>query len=214
MTTKQRIIRQAIIEYNKKGVANVTSRDLAKKLGMSHGNLEYHFNSKEAIILSIYKQMRAEISEAYAIGDESEDLMLRFDRLLRSINDFQQKYAFFNLDLFEIARNYKAVDTLLRKTFRLREQQLKKFFDLFVEAGYLKFPDLQSQARLVHLVYVQITFWTYQKEFLPFRNSRNSSESIGLSRFVWDLMLPRMTKTGLKAFNNSLGVAYGLSRGR
>ena len=65
MKTKQKIINQAITAYNAFGLTNVTSRDLAKDLGISHGNLQYHFKNKETLLLAIYNQMKTEISGIY-----------------------------------------------------------------------------------------------------------------------------------------------------
>ncbi|MEM9142995.1 MAG: TetR/AcrR family transcriptional regulator [Bacteroidota bacterium] len=58
MTTKERIVDEAIRSRTMEGVVNVTLRKLAKALHMSHGNLEYHYATKEVLPLVLYQQMK------------------------------------------------------------------------------------------------------------------------------------------------------------
>lgn len=67
--TKQRIMETAITLFNKDGVQSITSRHIAKEMGISNGNLDYHFRNKEALLLAIYEQMRAEMSDSYRATD-------------------------------------------------------------------------------------------------------------------------------------------------
>jgi AcrR family transcriptional regulator len=194
VTTKQRIINQAISSYNEFGTTNITSRDLAKELAMSSGNLEYHFPNKESLLLAIYKQMKKEISVLYVDSDVKYTPFKRFNNLLIELENFQKKYSFFNLDVLEISRNFPKVNDLLKRTFQIRKEQMALFYDQFIEAGYFKKEPIPGMyLRSQHTVRILITFWSSQQEILPyFETIQNKS----LSVYIWDLLLPHMTEKG------------------
>jgi len=197
MKTKNKIVAQAIDTYNQKGVANVTSRELAKQLGISHGNLEYHFPNKEALLLAIYRQMREEISAAYEGKKDGQEPFEAFDQLLQHLEVFQEKYRFFNLDFLEIARNYKQVGALLDETLLLRKRQLSAFFGQFRQSGYInENVDEKSYARLLHSVMALITFWKKQQAILPFKDAGQQA----MAQHIWELLLPLMTDRGKEVY--------------
>lgn len=53
MKTRDRIIHSATELFNDQGERNITTNHIAAHLGISPGNLYYHFRNKEDIIHSI-----------------------------------------------------------------------------------------------------------------------------------------------------------------
>lgn len=198
MKTKQKIINQAIEAFNEFGVKNVTHRDLAKSLGISPGNLDYHYKNKEALLKAIYKQMREDISEVYEV--KIQDPFLHFNALLLALENLNDTYSFFNLDLLEISRNFKEVDILLKRTLLIRKEQVAYFIKLFKEYEYFK-PEINEgmYMRLQHTMRILITFWKSQQEILP---NSNLGKNENMSFYIWELLLPHMTEKGLNAYNN------------
>ncbi|WP_294673033.1 TetR/AcrR family transcriptional regulator [uncultured Fluviicola sp.] len=56
MKTKDKILRQALLQFNTEGVERVTTSSLAKNLGISLGNLHYHFPNRDSIIRQLVDQ--------------------------------------------------------------------------------------------------------------------------------------------------------------
>ena len=54
MKTRDRIIQASLEMFNEQGERNVTTNHIASKLGISPGNLYYHFKNKQQIIYDIY----------------------------------------------------------------------------------------------------------------------------------------------------------------
>ncbi len=200
MKTKQRIIDKAIEYYNKEGLTNVTSRDIAKSLNMSHGNLDYHFENKEVLLMAIYKRMKKDISRFYMERDAFTDPFEHFNELLTSLEKFHQTYSFFNLDVLEISRKYPMVNQLLKKTFHVREEQMAHFYKRFKTFGYFE-SEIQPgiYMRLQRTIRIVITFWNSQKEVLPYFGS---AQKDSMSVYIWDLLIPHMTAKGKAVYNN------------
>ena len=181
-------------------MTNVTSRTLAKSLQISHGNLEYHFPNKEALLKAIYSQMKKGISVVYEERGRAEDPFLHFNELLVKLEIFHNTYSFFNLDVLEISRNFEVVNELLKKTFQIRKEQMAHFYKRFMEYGY--FHDEINPGmymRLQHTIRILITFWKSQQEVLPYFISIQNNT---MSTYIWELLMPHMTKKGLKAYKD------------
>ena len=134
--TKQRIIDTAIDLFNKNGIQNITSRHIATEMGISYGNLDYHYKNKEALLLAIYKQMRDEMSDSYTSADPTTGSFEQIHRLLLHLESFQYKFRFFNLDVLEISRSYPKINRLLKNTFRIRKQQMADMLNPAIADGF------------------------------------------------------------------------------
>ena len=60
MKTKDKIVHVSIDLFNRNGVVAITTNHIAKELGISPGNLYFHFANKEEIIRQIFRQMAKE----------------------------------------------------------------------------------------------------------------------------------------------------------
>ena len=197
-TTKYEIISKAIDMYNSEGFSNITSRDLAKQLKMSHGNLEYHYKNKEAILSAIYDRMKEEVSAYFSETNKSLHPFEQFSVLLKKLDHFQNKYKFFNLDVVEISRQFPKLRVKVETTAQMRKDQMIGFFDLFAKAGYLKEePNKGFYLRLQHKIRVMITFWVSQETILQ---NFDTTQTISMSQSIWDLLLPNFTEKGKKEY--------------
>ncbi len=57
MTTKEKILEAARELFNKEGIDAITTRHVAARLGISHGNLCYHYPRKEILIEKLYYEL-------------------------------------------------------------------------------------------------------------------------------------------------------------
>ena len=53
--TRDRILQTALALFNEEGEENVSTVDIAAVMGISPGNLYYHFKGKEAIIAGLFE---------------------------------------------------------------------------------------------------------------------------------------------------------------
>ncbi|TBU97020.1 TetR/AcrR family transcriptional regulator [Phytopseudomonas dryadis] len=62
MKTRERILEAALQLFNQRGEPNVSTLEIATELGISPGNLYYHFHGKEPLILGLFERFQGELS--------------------------------------------------------------------------------------------------------------------------------------------------------
>jgi len=62
MKTRDRILECALHLFNQQGEPNVSTLEIANELGISPGNLYYHFHGKEPLILGLFERFQAELT--------------------------------------------------------------------------------------------------------------------------------------------------------
>ena len=55
-STKQKILDTSLALFNKQGERNVTTNHIAEAMGISPGNLYYHFRNKGVIVAALFER--------------------------------------------------------------------------------------------------------------------------------------------------------------
>ncbi len=72
MNTKERIILKSIELFNRDGVDGVPLHRIAAELGMSPGNLTYHYKNKDELIAAIYPSMADALKQALRLPADAD----------------------------------------------------------------------------------------------------------------------------------------------
>lgn len=62
MKTRDRILECALQLFNQKGEPNVSTMEVANEMGISPGNLYYHFHGKEPLVLGLFERFQNELA--------------------------------------------------------------------------------------------------------------------------------------------------------
>ena len=93
MKTRQKIISTATRLFNNNGYNTINLFELSNKLGISRGNLTYHFKDKESLLRAISDEMWSKIE-----NERSKTIQLpSFENLHNEIQlyfKFQKEYSF------------------------------------------------------------------------------------------------------------------------
>lgn len=116
--TKASIIQKAIELFNESGTASISMNALAESLGISAGNLQYHYKNKEEIIRAILEDMFKQFDVIYEqIAKPFTQETLR--QIMRINFDLVWKYRFFYREFAALLRN----DKTLANRFRTIQEQ-------------------------------------------------------------------------------------------
>lgn len=190
--TKQKILDIAADLYNRKGVSNVTMRDIAAEAGISPGNLAYHYRNHDFIIEALFRQMEQE-REAILKGVQQIPSFENINHQILPLLETAQKYRFFHLDAVHIFRTYPAIAELQREYFNNSIQYVRAVIDLSVGMGTCLPEHRPGQfQRLAHTVWMLMTFWLEQ---LTIRG-REDLGVAELQHSIWDLVVPHLTEKG------------------
>lgn len=122
MKTRDKIILAALELFNESGEPNITTNHIAAHLGISPGNLYYHFRNKEEIIHSIFDQYAHDLSIHF---QPLEHAQITADNLLvylDSVFMLMWRYRFFYANLPDILQR----DPELQQKYLAAQEGLHK----------------------------------------------------------------------------------------
>ncbi|BCG27437.1 TetR/AcrR family transcriptional regulator [Pseudomonas sp. No.21] len=103
MKTRDRILECALMLFNREGEPNVTTLEIATELGISPGNLYYHFHGKEPLVMALLERFQDELAP---LLDPPEDVELGVEDywlFLHLIVERLAQYRFLFQDLSNLA---------------------------------------------------------------------------------------------------------------
>lgn len=197
--TKHRILEASVHLFNTHGLSNVRLQQIADEVGISVGNLAYHFKNKEAITSFVYETLFEDLKRilsAYMVRPNLSD----FDRQLNQYYDFFNNHRFYLIDLFEIERSFPDVIALWHEFTGKMLLQIRKRIDFYVQCGFLvQEPKKGMYDTLTDHIWMTIAFWIPQQIL---KGQALCIESFKKS--VWAQFVPYFTNQGGQQYMNEL----------
>jgi len=195
--TKRKILDAALHLFNLYGLTNVRLQQIADEVGISVGNLAYHFYSKKAIV----QQIDAELSELLMpIISENRFFpsLIDFDNQLARYYHLLRNYSFYFIDLLELKRAYPKLYKNRAIYIQKIVLQIENWFNFNVESGLIK-KEIRAQHYKViaHTIWMIITFWMTQ----PLDRGIPEEQERIFKEVVWSQVLPYLTDTGRLEFD-------------
>ncbi|HEO1795967.1 TetR/AcrR family transcriptional regulator [Acinetobacter baumannii] len=159
LKTKDRILQISLQLFNERGERSVTTNHIAAELGISPGNLYYHFRNKHEIIKELMHQYQVETLEMLSLPD---------DRPLTTndkINYFQVlsgqlwNYRFIHRDVYHLVESNEDFKKIYPRFAGQVMQQGQRIYQAFVDAGLMKMTPSEIEALIINL-WIVLTNWT------------------------------------------------------
>ncbi|MDB0119094.1 TetR family transcriptional regulator [Acinetobacter baumannii] len=183
LKTKDRILQISLQLFNERGERSVTTNHIAAELGISPGNLYYHFRNKHEIIKELMYQYQVETLEMLSLPE---------DRPLTTndkINYFQVlsgqlwSYRFIHRDVYHLVESNEDFKKIYPRFAGQVMQQGQKIYQAFVDAGLMKMTPSEIEALIINL-WIVLTNWT---NFL-YMSGHISDNSHLEEKWVWQAL--------------------------
>lgn len=156
--TKTRVLTTALGLFNNEGESQVSAVDIAAVMGISPGNLYYHYKGKDEIILALFDDFEEEIrmvlsapvAEPLNMADNWVYLYIIFEE----IYDFR----FFYRNMSELLTRIPELKTRFSRILALKEQTVFSLLSTLHESGHLAFEEGEKGA-LAGRIAQHFTFW-------------------------------------------------------
>ena len=203
MNTKDKIIATAIDLFNIHGTKAISTNHIAKEMGISPGNLYYHFRSKNDIIRSISDNFSNELGSVFkiqldTIADFSSNLTSLFNRFFK----IQQSYQFLFLEGVHLT---KQDSKLLDNYTNLRSLIKKGYYELLSNLVEIKIMKKQSLHIIDDMLDTQwIIMWYWINHTVLDRKIYDDFQIKKGIKLSFSIIKPQLTSIGKIAFEKTL----------
>ncbi len=204
MDTKERILNQAIMAFNRSGYGAVNLFELAKSLDMSRGNMTYHFRDKEALLKEITNELWDKLTTARVAKSIPSFQNLHHD--VQLYYGLQKEYSFIFHDNQVLKHELIApkIKQLCAKTIH----DIEAAIAFSIQLGNMnKEPIPGTYKNLALTSWMLMFFWSSQRMI---RGDKTKGDG---EKVIWGLLLPHLTKKGLASFKKFFGDDYLASFG-
>lgn len=137
-TTKDKILETSIDLFNEKGCLNTSTRHISEKLGISVGNLYYHFKNKEEILIEIFiNYVNTIFKEVKAINYDKDEIFLLKDFLLNNL-ETDIRYRFLHLELNLLLITFPKFKKIMEEQLVNEIKMIKKLLNHQISYAYIK----------------------------------------------------------------------------
>ncbi|MFY0687170.1 MAG: TetR/AcrR family transcriptional regulator [Cyclobacteriaceae bacterium] len=192
---KQEILNQAIELFNARGFHNVSIKDISDSLGISPGNLTYHFSKKTDLLAAIQQQMLEDSS--IDIVPRGHITLYHFEQIFRNYSEIQAKYHFYYNNLQYIFEAFPGITKDYKRITIRRFKDAKSLIQYYIQTERLK-PENNgiNYDHYIRTIWMVSVFWTAQ-ELMTKGISRNTPSSLDI---LWSGLIPYMTEKGYQEY--------------
>lgn len=136
--TKKNILQTAKKLFTEHGVANVSIRQIAAEMKISHSNLIYHYKNKQALLEGLHQQLleaAVEINQNFHQAEKMVEALYESTQIgFRVLYDFR----FFMIDLNYIMRENQNLHQVFIQIGEMRDQMYRVVIAKGIEREYMR----------------------------------------------------------------------------
>jgi AcrR family transcriptional regulator len=159
--TRTRIADAALALFNAEGTHAISTRHVAAKLGISPGNLYYHFGNKEEIVLALYdrieQQLLGIVVPLQHPSPSFDDVLQYLDRIFAHL----WEYRFFYRDVTALLQDVPGLKERYRLLAEKVQANSRLLFKSLVEEGWMDATDEQIELLAANAWIVLSQWFTY-----------------------------------------------------
>ena len=180
LKTRERILEASLALFNAQGLAAVSTHRIAAELGISPGNLHYHFNAKQLIVERLFRRfeerlhlLNASAANVRAIDDLWLSLHLRFE----AIDAHRVIYR----DMAFLSAEYPVLGQRAQALTAQNLLAAQALCEALVAAGVIEATAEEAQILALQMVFTTTCWLTFER-LVPGRDALQQADP-GLAAF-------------------------------
>lgn len=195
--TKQTILNASLQLFNERGISNVSLRMIADEMGISVGNLQYHFKKREDIVEMLYFELVEKIDSIAVV--EPHDLLKSLFAISTEMFLALYEYRFFLLDFVAITRRNQTIKTHYAEISHRRENEFIHISKVLIEHGLFREELIKNEYHNLYKRTEVITNFWFSSTLIQAENvSKDSIEHYSL--LISQSIYPFLTEEGKRQY--------------
>jgi len=183
--TRERILETSLELFNARGEPNVTTNHIADELGISPGNLYYHYRNKDDIVEQLFARYEARMDQALLVPDgrlpNLEDVWLQLHLVFECMWSFRFLYR----DLVDIVLRNRKLKQHFARILNRAAASAEKVLKGLAHAEILRATPDEIHATAENVLLVA-TFWL---NYNTVRGARPDPSQEDLTHGIYQVML-------------------------
>ena len=207
--TAERILEVTLVLFNRFGEPNVSTTLISAELGISPGNLYYHYPAKDELINTLfdrYEKALGEILQAADGVENVEDAWLFFHMLFELI----WGYRFLYRDLNDLLSKNRRLETHFQYVLKNKAKAMHALLDGLARNGAVRICGAEAAPTATSMVVV-VTYWLsfeYVRDPRHALEPENAAAAMGRGGYhALALLLPHLDEAS-RAHLQTLAAAY------
>src|SRR5690554_3781362 len=198
---KKTILNRSLELFNRLGVSEVSIRQIASEMGISHSNLIYHYKTKQDIIEALHEQL---LQRAIDLNTPTRSEEVDFIKSLfeSSKNGFEilYDYRFLMIDLVYILRENERLKQTFLMVEGTRAEMYRGAIEKAVQQGYMrKERYIDEYGDFIEQIKIFSDFWISSSEIYDTGDKQEILKKY--SDLFVKLFFPYLTEKGRKEFD-------------
>ncbi|MEO8738520.1 MAG: TetR/AcrR family transcriptional regulator [Casimicrobiaceae bacterium] len=184
--TRERIVDTSLLLFNDSGAPHVTTADIAAEMGISPGNLYYHFRNKDEIVGELFaafeQRLDALLSAPAGRLADIEDLWLFLHLLFEAMWD----YRFLFRDLDDVVSRDRRLAARFTRFVRRGTNTMIELCRSLVATGAMRATEREITALADNVVIVATYWMSYQR--IAAGEEKRPAGAINLDRAAYQVL--------------------------
>ena len=207
--TAERILEVTLELFNRFGEPNVSTTLISNEMGISPGNLYYHYPAKDELINTLFDRYEAALNELLHASDGVHDVEDAWF-FMHTLFELIWKYRFLYRDLNDLLSKNRRLETNFQSVLKSKTSSVKTLLDSMSRAGAVSIDSRELEVTATSMVVV-LTYWlSFEYVRDPRRALEPENAQAALLRgahHVLNLLVPYLEKNQ-RAHLQALVAAY------
>jgi AcrR family transcriptional regulator len=186
--TRERILELSLRLFNDFGEPNITTTVIAEEMGISPGNLYYHFRNKDDIVNSIFAQFEAEIVRMLNVPAGRRTNMEDVWAYLHLMLELIWRYRFFYRDLNDLLSRNRTLELQFKAILDHKNKIARQLCEDLRSEGALDAADADIAAMATNMVVVATYWLSYEYVRNPRKYSEQQAIAEALARGCYQVL--------------------------